>query len=170
MFSQEVQQKETNLEKKIFEEDEFANWETYRNREYNFEIKYPDDWILVFRERPYPEVDSFFGFRRKEIIPAADDYMDILVMIMEQKQPIDYSIKDESSGFVWRITDGEKISVSGMDAYYLKNVDAPILGVDEVYFAYKKNLYRIRVIPFEEENEEHRVVFNKIISTFRFLD
>ena len=165
------------IEEEIFEGDAFEDWKTYTNKEYNFEIKYPNDWTLIFREDVYPEVDVFFGFRRKEITPATNDYMDILVMISKQRQPIDYPIKDESSGFIWRITDGEKISVSGIDAYYLKSVDAPILDVDEIYFVYKKNLYIAKVIPWElkegkgeAKNEEHRIMFNKIMSTFRFLD
>lgn len=33
--------KETNVAS-----DEMANWQTYTNTEYNFEFKYPDDWIV----------------------------------------------------------------------------------------------------------------------------
>lgn len=27
-------------------ENETANWKTYRNEEYNFEIKYPENWLV----------------------------------------------------------------------------------------------------------------------------
>jgi hypothetical protein len=30
----------------ISKSDEFADWKTYRNEEYGFEFKYPNDWVM----------------------------------------------------------------------------------------------------------------------------
>ncbi|MCX6759429.1 MAG: hypothetical protein NT012_02605 [Candidatus Nealsonbacteria bacterium] len=44
--------------------DEIANWKTYRNEEYGFEIKYPESWE-VLNNNPYGEILDF-SFRDKK--------------------------------------------------------------------------------------------------------
>ena len=48
---------EIKIREKVVKE-EIANWKTYRNEEYGFEVKYPEKWIVVKEELglPYSEL------------------------------------------------------------------------------------------------------------------
>lgn len=146
-----------------------TTWKTYQNKEFGFELKYPSDWVTVFRNPSEfsPDAKLFIGFRRGEITPASPSYADIDVVVQPLDKPIDEPREDYFRGS-WRITDGKEIIIDGLKGYYHLFPPSEV-----VFFEYNKNLYRIGSLSFNyidlSIKEDIKNVFDGILSRFKFL-
>ncbi|MFH1938461.1 MAG: PsbP-related protein [Patescibacteria group bacterium] len=128
---------------KFIEVDETADWQTYRNEEYGFEVKYPSDWKTL--EQSFNSTSGFFGkvsITNNESLSLID--LDTPNRKAEEDELI-YSID------IWKISNDEK---------YQDNVNYKNLGI--------KGDYSIFIV--DDIRNSNQDEFNRILSTFKFID
>jgi hypothetical protein len=155
--------------------DETANWQTYLNYDYNFQIKYPADWSVSI----LPEVKDRINF----IAPAT------------QTKIFDFEIRVEanpeklsSNNFVQKMLQQNKLeevgrisyktsqesTINGFPSYELIEVFAYDQNQEWIYLATNEYIFRF-AFPVAEENPnlQDPIANNKIsrlmLSTFSFM-
>ena len=158
----------------IIIEDETADWKTYRNEEYGFEIKYPKEW--TFLEVPQYQRVHFYsdGKQRTEF-----EYMD------SGEVTVYYNLEESASEWIKEKAEQEKeISVDSKPAIqYIKvkggqDPTFPTILSTIVVIEYKERIYSIHFETHRystEKNEflstiENQEIFNQMLSTFKFLE
>lgn len=164
--------------------DETANWKTYRNTKYSFELNYPPDWIFNEEKRQdQPSALLYIGFR-PEFTPAKSrpvDYVNDVAVISLSIQKNSKSLEEiikmgschagpESCTPYENVID---LVVAGLPA---KKVSPPdILPTDRVFLKQNGRLYLFLVRLDESFVKSHsltvedkRKIFDQILSTFKF--
>lgn len=140
-------------------ENSIANWKTYTNKEYGFEIKYPSNWTID--EQSYK--DNNLG----TIVSGSIDFIDensiknANIMIISE-QDINKLIPIWFSGVEIVKQEDKKINdINYRKVYFEKKAE------ERTEFLTEKNgkIYEIKNILTETEN-----IFNQILSTFKFTE
>lgn len=139
--------------------DPTADWKTYKNTDYGFEIKYPNGWSV---EEDLPNKNFLVKFSEIDNYPVlnirflSEDYSKVLAQ--EEKRLAEWS-KDSPEG----LNSGEKditfSEVPAKEFYYF----SPIGATEQLILVKKDNL-TLQVKSFSNS------VLDPILSTFKFIE
>ena len=148
---------------RLFKVDETADWQTYRNEEYGFAVKYPKD-----------EKISYEGKTEYILQPLKINFRYFRIIVWDNSQKLaveDYFLKESScvqnKSICEYLDQGysfETIKVGEVEGFTTS------VGVkSQIFVATTDERYIIEFLNLWPTNEEKTEIFNQILSTFRFL-
>lgn len=142
--------------------DETADWKTYRNDKYGFEMRYPLDW----QEQLYGDGIAFLSASTIEYYKQGvytDIIPDIGISILSNPDngPIEEIRKDWYASYPTK----EKITIDGHSAirYDTTTSEPPAVLIDNGKTSIVVGLYR-------KEDDRNKQIFDQALSTFKFTD
>jgi len=153
------EQKEAEVPKPEQEIDETADWKTYRNDRYGYEVKYPNNWKV--QEGGAPRSPTF-SYHWNENIYCQ---FDIVVT------PVDYG--GEIAWYKENDYKETKYGIGGISAirFNKSQVGKNSEPLDAIFFDKNSNYYRISLRTSTNKYEVGcNDVFNQILSTFKFIE
>lgn len=155
-------------------EDETEDWKTYTHKLYNYTIKYPPSLYLEELESPNGLVELV---RFVKEIERGGESLGVSVTVYDN--PTNLSAKkwwEENAMqiFSYQLPISESISeeeiINGYDAYFIKSTKEWFAVPFSYLFINKGNrVYGISTNFPEEDNEDY-MLYNQILSTFKFLN
>lgn len=150
----------------------FYYWTTYKNIEHNYLLKYPSGWTVI---------DQDSSVKNRVLITSNKNFPSLSIdnALKEARILIDIRDKPDESLKEWfnkMQTVGEPINVVYQEDITVDGVlglkaRVKILTDEIVVYLVKDNkLYEINFSTGDKNWQKFESVFNKILSTFRFLD
>jgi len=165
LLTQQQEQKSARATEQI----DTSDWQTYRNDEYGYEVRYPTDWEITspFIEKT-PEAVRIAKLIEKE----GDAAFDIIVEANPFRRP---ATKEWYLDWVTKIPAGIDTSKYIFETMDFLGYQAVKVNNDELLFAKDLYMFRIRFAvsiydPDRGFTDFAKPIFNQILSTFRFIE
>ena len=190
-FSQEDE--ERGLLKGIVEEetekDKFDRWQLYQNKEFAFEMKYPNNYFKGIKTDTGTK--TFVDFGEVYVFIETDNYIDeyipSMVLFLSQhdtediKEKRNLSNKEEVKIGNWEVYTYDTFEMGmGITCESKEIVFPDFLEGDNLYFSissckeienwFEESPEKPYIFAEEHLSEDDLLVFDQIVSTFRFLD
>ena len=144
--------------------EDTSNWKVYRNQEYGFEFKYPNDWNLKENK------EYFNGKLTTEVLLSTnfDDLAPIIQFFITPNVNTTNSENIEPYGEWTTIISKESVIIAGIktNRYVTSGPDAP--NHTEISLVKNNNLFSIDTNIRDADLLKN--VFDKILSTFKFIE
>lgn len=157
--------------------DKTANWQTYHNEEYGFEMRYPEDWI-----QQDSSDNKKINFYDKEWSLESDPFKKTMIVPEVTISYYDYSDGLNIEDFIKKMFDLEKyttlqeavegeidINKYGQELIDGKNVNYLLLGAESSKYFYFIPLKEKRIIVFSIFYNT-TLKYPNLLSTFKFIE
>jgi len=153
-----------------------SSWKTYRNEKYGFEVKYPDGWKIFL-----PTVNSLIISNRElpqTVLQKQDIYINITIDSNASKSGdlitwANFNVHIlEFEGYDIKVIDEQSIILAGKPAIrVIYDLRAPSTdGTDRLNTSFIIANNRGYIIGFDPSDSELRSIFDKILSTLKFIE
>ena len=156
------------------EKIDISTWKIYRNEEYGFEVRYPNDWEFEFTSTPptVPPSEAVIRFIKQSRL---DEYPVVVDIIVEPNPSGEIPTIGWYKDWVKQIPAGINLNNVKLEEIVFKELPA-LKANNEIFFAKGKYMYQATwgVIDFGNASREFRQtieeIFNQILSTFKFIE
>ncbi len=140
---------------KFIEKDETADWQTYRNEEYGFEVKYPDFFSAI---------EKSYG---KEVLFIAENKYACVTNIEIFEENIDSYDESLQSNEMTKIISKKDIFLNDYKGREIRS-ETSEMGLLDICILLFHNSKTYKICSCEEADMEE--IFDQILSTFKFIE
>ena len=157
-----------------------SDWQTYRNEEFGFEVKYPKGWYSVWRNESILELSNE---QRSAVGTGSENVVMLQLIVAREASLIDLfeTLKNAKIGVPYEkdlmiYTKLEDFQIGEVPAvrYKADRTAVPYIGSpieEEILFRKGTDAFQINFIGFTDSVlNQHKELMNQILSTFRFVE